>query len=244
MTPNIAVLSNPDEELVRKTAALLLRKKPNKNPERIVQELLKRLQSIKLRRELLGLNHWEDYAPRYLHRVIRRNDARVLRSIVEFMTTRNDEALRFAYRITQDWSLAQRALDQTYDELLAGRTRLDVFFHALKLNARNVLSLRATERVRFQSLDTLPVRSGGDRSGVSEEGSAEMEPMDFASHRRDDQDPLDILIQREDDQARIAEFDLAMQKAETERDHWWIRQKNWGKELGIGTGGTARLSTK
>jgi len=198
MTPNIAVHSSQDTNLARIAAVSFARNQPHERPEKVVNDLLERLRKVKRRRELKGLNHWEEFAPRYLERMLRRQNVELLKKNVKFMATSQDEALRSAHRITQDWSLAQSAVDQTYNELMAGRTRLKVFFHALKLNARDVLALRTTERGRFRSLDTLPVRSAGDRSGVSEDSSDELELQDFTSHRRDDQDPLEILLAREE----------------------------------------------
>jgi len=227
MTPNIAVHSSQDTNLARKAAVSFARNQPHESPEKIVNELLERLKKVKRRRKLKGLNHWEEFAPRHLERIARRQDAKGLREIAVFMATRDDEALRFAYRITQDWSLAQSALDQTYNELLAGRTWVKVVFHALKLNARNVLDLRMTERRRFRSLDTVPARSVADRYGVSEESSDELELQDFTSHRRDDQDPLEILLAREEPGEVNDELEYAVRNVRCRGNRSILKAKWW-----------------
>ena len=69
MTPYTSHLSvvavAADRDLARKAAASLLQ--PHKTSKQIVEDLLERLQSIRRRRDLRGLNHWSEFAPTYLH---------------------------------------------------------------------------------------------------------------------------------------------------------------------------------
>jgi hypothetical protein len=222
-----------DVELAEKAASFLVSSLPQKTREQIVQELLSRLQQEKKSRELQGLNHWEEYAPQYLDRIVKRHDAKRRAAIATFIAARHEEALQYAHRITANQDLAERVLGQTYVELLEGKTTLPYFFRALKLNARNAMTLLSIERRHFESLESSQM--GVRRDG----GDSEMDEESFTSPHAEDQDPLEILIQREEAATVQREIYEARQIAETDRRFWWIRQQKWARELKIGASRSA-----
>ena len=225
----VAAVNSKDTELAENAASLLVSSLPKKTREQIVQELLSRLQQEKKNRELQGLNHWEEYAPQYLGRIVKRHDGKRRAAIADFIAARHEEALQFVCRITGNQDLAEKVLGQTYVELLEGRTTIPFFFRALKLNARNALEKQCNERNRFQSLDSMP---SGCRSDYEPE--MESEAQEFVSPHSDDQDPLAILIQREEAATVQREIYEAREIAETDRRFWWIRQQKWARDLQIG----------
>ena len=147
-----------------------------------------------------------------------------------------------AWRITRNWDLAERAISQTCLELLEGRTREALFMRALKMNARDLLKVRGTERERFESLDTALLPQTSARAQLIAELEVEADQADFASRRPDDQDPLDILIEREEQEGLDRLLAEARRKSETERAYRWILRKKWARDLELVSGGEAALA--
>jgi hypothetical protein len=149
-----------------------------------------------------------------------------LRQIVRFFVLNHSSAVEFANRITCDRYLAETVVSQTYIELLQGRTTIALFYHALKMNARDALRLQQIERGRFESLDHM-VAEDSSRKSAGYDSLGESERADFQSHRWDDQDPIDVLIQRED----RAELDQMVQT--TLKDPRWryIKRLKWASPL-------------
>ena len=223
--------TSSDVKLAEKAASLAAPSASQKARAKIVEELLAQLQKEKRRRELRGLNHWDRHAPMYLARIAKQRESARRAAIVRFIATRHEDALQYAYRITANWDLAEQALSQTYVELLEHRTTRSYFLRALKFNARNLMDSLVIERERCQSLEAkLAVARRGEESGKKDEDPG------FISPHGEDQDPLDILIAREDAKMLAEDIRRARAMAETNRKFWWIRQKKWAKELGIGSG--------
>lgn len=196
-------------------------------PAKVVEELLARLARVKLRREARGLNHWEEYAPDYLHRLLARQESRRRLSAECFIALRHAELLDFAQRMSRDPETAQRAVARVCFDLLAGKTRENVIFRALKQDVRNEMQKSRRDRRRMDSLDALLTRRftfDGDGTDLR----CEIAPEDFASPRSEDRDPLDVLIAREDEAERRSMLSQALSDP-----RWrYLKRRKWAKTLG------------
>ena len=150
--PAVIRTASMDVTLAQKAAAFLGSALPQKSHEQIVNELLDRLQREKHDRESKGLNHWEEYAPQYLKKLVVRHRRA---SVAAFIAAEHDKAFDFVLRITREPDAAEAALGRTYVELLEGKTSEKFFYRALKLNARNEMRKRRLQHRRFESLDGL-----------------------------------------------------------------------------------------
>lgn len=217
-----AVAVHADAQLVRAAVAAFRTLEPAK----VVADLLERLGRVKLRRETRGLNHWEVYAPAYLQRLLARRESRRRRSAERFIARRHGELLDFAQRICRDPETAQRAVACVCLDLLAGKTREDVIFRALKLDVRNEMQKSRRERRRMESLDALLTRRftfDGDGTDLR----CEVAPEDFASPHPEDKDPLEILIAREEE----AERQILLTRAKSDPRWRYIKRRKWAQTL-------------
>lgn len=210
----------------------------------VAQELLARLVEKKRHRQAQNLDHWEEYAPEYLRRVLVWIIHRRRRAIEAFYKANHSRALAFAEAILKNSSEAQDAVSDTCAELLKGKTTPDHFFRALKANARNRLRRLAFELEKLEPIEKvvdprhLP---GEDRMAGGESEEFSLEP---ASLGLEDRDPLEILIQHEEEDELGKQIVWAKRVAETDRRYWWIRQKKWGQKLGIAASKVRKVSTK
>jgi len=221
--------------LAASAAAQLAAALPNKSPQEIVEDLLHRLGHRRTLRDRKGLNHWAEYCPRYLDRLVARHrTGDFLREAVRFIIVNHDSAVEFATRITCDADMAETAVSQTYVELLKRRTKVKFFYHALKMNARDLLQARGREMQRFDSLDGL-LSAAARRQNLSaaETQSDYSEAIDFTSTRLDDQDPLDVLIARQERQERSDELERAIRDVRRTRDNRRILDADWWKESAL-----------
>lgn len=217
-----AVAVHADAQLVRDAVASFR----TLAPAQVVEDLLERLGRVKLRREARGLNHWEEYAPAYLQRLLARRESRRRRSTERFIARRHGELLDFAQRICRDPETAQRAVARVCLDLLAGKTRENLIFRALKQDVRNEMQKSRRDRRRMDSLDTLLTRRftfDGDGTDLR----CEIAPEDFASSRPEDRDPLDILIAQEDEAERRAMLVQALSDP-----RWrYLKRRKWAETL-------------
>ena len=232
-----AVVVNPlllDLELARRAATLLTSHLPEKTREQITVDVLGRLETEKLARELKGLNHWTEHAPKALDSILKkiRLEAAARREVLTvFYKVNHGGALAFACAALRDQDEAEDAVSQTYVELLGGKTTPGHFFRALKNNILDRQRNRGRELEKFVPAGEVfePGLAQGDEF---EENEVSFEPP---STRFEDQDPLDILIAREDQEENRRLIEKAKQIAQQERKFCWIGQKQWGQELGIST---------
>lgn len=243
-TSQEVVSESSEHQLARSAVAHLGANLSHEAQEEVAQQVLERLLKDKTRRSIRNLNHWSEYAPGRVsvlaERVLEARNTR----IGAYLKAHRKAARDLAWRITRSWDLAERAIVQTCMELWEGRTHEAVFLRALKMNARDVLVLRNLQRNRVESLDTARSAQSSSRADLLRDLEVEPDQADFVSHRPDDQDPLEILIQREDDQYRDRLLSEARHLADNSRRYWWIRQKKWGQELGIGRSSGPAVSTK
>jgi hypothetical protein len=220
---HIAVAANPDANLVREFVAASY---PLQAPAKVAEELLARLARVRLRREARGLNHWDEYAPDYLQRLLARQESRRRRSAERFIAARHADLVDFAQRISRDPEIAQRAVARVCLDLLAGKTRENLIFRALKLDVRNEMQKSRRDRRRMDSLDALLTRRfafDGDGTDLR----CEIAPEDFASSRPEDRDPLDILIAQEDE----AERRVMLAQALSDPRWRYLKRRKWAETL-------------
>lgn len=240
MAPNLCQTNRTADQwevrLVEAAAARLTASLPKKSTREIVEDLLSRLRKKRERRESTGGNHWESYCPSYLERLVTKfRVGDPLRQVVRFIVVNHDSAVEFASRITRDAYLAETAVSQTYIELLKGQTTVTLFYHSLKMNARDLLRRRATERQRNDSLDTMVSAARATRALASEPVDPDAaEEIDFPSTRLEDQDPLEILLAKEEHRETNDEIEYAVRNVRC-RGNRWILQTEWWKESGLAT---------
>ena len=223
--------ANTEAQLAEEAAAVLAAGLPGKPVSEIVEDLLARLKKKRENQQRRGLNHWESYCPGYLDKLVKRFHAGApLRQIVRFIALNHADAVEYANRIAMDIDLAETAVGDTYIELLKGRTSIALFYHALKMNARNLLERRATEARRCESLDGLASAGMLERSLSAADG---LERFDFPSSRLEDQDPLDILLARQEQSELHDELEYAV-GAVRRKGNRWVLETDWWKNSAIG----------
>lgn len=150
--PVVAVDSSElDSALARKAAASLFL--PHVNPEQVVLDLLTRLSRIRQRRELKGLNHWEEFAPAYLQKIIDKVEARRRRHNETFYRENHSRAMAFALAYLKNREEAEDAVSDAYVKLLSGETAPEHFMRTLKQGILDRLKRAKIETRLFVSLD-------------------------------------------------------------------------------------------
>lgn len=222
MAPEITVVTSVDVAadvqaaeaweagLVRKAAASLVQ--PHKSSKQVVEDLLARLQNIRRRRDLRGLNHWDEFAPTYLQRMLVRHEALRRRAVEEFFRTERVHALARAEAILGDRSDAEDAVSDAYIKLLTGKTGPSHFYRLLS----QVCIWRKRARRSAAKLFTqeLPSEFEG-------EGTAYANP---ACAILSQGDPLEILLHEEAIQEAIRDV-------KTKREHRDVRRLDWWNDL-------------
>ena len=212
MAPHNAVViavnaGHPDLELARSAAASL--RQPHKTPKQIVEDLLDRLSKIKLRRELRGLNHWEEFAPTYLQRMLVRHEVLRQRAVEEFFRTERTKAIARAESKLGDRSEAEDAVAEAFLKLLSGKTGPGHF--------NRVLRLVCVDRIRARMSAAKVFSRQRDLLAHDEDGGA----YEAACTRLADGDPLDFLIREEEIREGIQEIKTDWRHRQTREYQWW-----------------------
>lgn len=158
----VAAQSVQLDVLTRRTAALIGFSRPRCKPEEVVGEVLDHLGRIKLRRELKGLNHWEEFAPAHLQKIVARLESRRRLRIEEFYRENHARAMAFARSFLKNLEDAEDAVSEAYVKLLAGETSPEHFMRTLKQIVLNRLTRSKIEARLFVGLD-LGLEDGGRR---------------------------------------------------------------------------------
>ena len=108
----VIVAVNPDAALACRAAKSLLQ--PHKTPKQIVEDLLDRLGNIKRRRELRGLNHWDEFAPTYLHKMLARHEVLRRRAVEEFFRVERVKAISRAKSKLGNYAEAEDAVAEAF----------------------------------------------------------------------------------------------------------------------------------
>lgn len=205
-----AVVPAWETKLARKAAKSL--KQPHKPAGQIVEDLLARLQSLRRKRELKGLNHWEEFAPAYLQKVLVRHEYLRRRAVEEFFRTERVHAVARAEAILGDRGDAEDAVSAAFLKLLAGKTGPAHFYR--------VLSLVCTDRIR-QRYAVAKVFSRERAFEITGDERASNAP---ACGSIFDGDPLEILLRDEAIKEGIREV-------KTDWKHRRVRKLKWWKNL-------------
>lgn len=209
-----------DIELAENAASALARSQPDKTPEKIVNDLLERLQKLRLRRELKGLNHWGEFAPNYLQKVLHRHEALRQRKVEEFFRVERATAQARAERMLGDRCEAEDAVAEAFLKLSCGKVDFKHFYRVL----RQICLDRIRARKRAAKL-FVPQCDYGKQGTASwdpdEDETAVAGPFQdvLASG-----DPLEILLRREAINEGIREI-------KAERKHRDVRRLQWWREL-------------
>lgn len=209
---NVVIVNavNPDAALARKAAKSL--KLPDRTPKELVEDLLTRLSNVKRRRELRRLNHWEEFAPSYLERLVIRHERLRVSAIEAFYRTEKSKALAYAQLTLGDRTEAEDAVGEALLKLLAGKSGPGHFYRILRLVCVDKLRARYSAGKLFKRRRD---HSENDKDSFS------FEP---ACNEIGGGDPLELLIHQED----IREGIRAIQTDSEYRD---VRRLGWWKEL-------------
>lgn len=155
-----------DVELARKAAPSLVQ--TGKSVEKIVNDLLERLRKTRHLRELKGLNHWDEFAPEYVQRVIDRFESLRRRRDEAFYRENHARAMAFAVAYLRNREDAEDAVGEAYAKLLKGETEPALFMRALKQIILNRLKRAKIEGGLFVSLDRLmdDTRTRSEQEGL------------------------------------------------------------------------------
>jgi DNA-directed RNA polymerase specialized sigma24 family protein len=213
MAPNTAVTAaaadvNP-EVVVSIAASLRL---PNRSPKEVVNDLLERLSNVKRRRELRGLNHWEEYAPTYLQSLAARHERLRVRAIETFFHAHQSKALALAQYWLGERLEAEDAVADSFLKLVSGKTGPSHFYRILRLVCVDRIRARASAGKVFG-------RRFDVRLHVETEAMPEPASLEIGGG-----DPLAILIKQEELREGIKEI-------KTLRKHRQTRALDWWKEL-------------
>ena len=149
----VAAQSSQLDVLTRRAAVLIGSSRPRRKPREVVAEVLDHLRKIKVRRELQGLNHWEEFAPAHLQKIVFRLESRRRRRIEEFYRENHARAMAFARSFLKNLEDAEDAVSEAYVKLLAGETSPEHFMRTLKQIVLNGLTRSKIEARLFVSLD-------------------------------------------------------------------------------------------
>jgi|CXWL01.1.fsa_nt_gi hypothetical protein len=206
---NVVIVNavNPDAALARKAAKSLLQ--PHKSPKQIVEDLLDRLGNAKRRRALRGLNHWEEFAPGYLRKILSRHEALRRRAISEFFQVERDRAHAWAQRMLGNRSDAEDAVAQAFALMVKGKTGPSLFYRKLWQVCMDMLRARKSAAKVF------------GRARTPAPWSEEQASPEPACSSIFDGDPLEILLREEAIKEGIQEVKTDWKYRQTREYQWW-----------------------
>ena len=201
---------NPDAALARRAAKSLLQ--PHKTPKQIVKDLLDRLGNIKRRRELHGLNHWDEFAPTYLQRMLIRHEVLRRRAVEEFFRVERVKAISLAKSKLGNHAEAEDAVGEAFLKLFSGKAGPGHFNRVLRLVCIDRIRARMNAGKLFSRERDFEIGgedrvSGGPGCGDLSQG-----------------DPMDILLREEAIREGIREV-------KTNWEHRRVRDLQWWEEL-------------
>lgn len=142
-----------DARLTRPAAVLIASLRPRLKPKQVVDELFDHLRKIRVRRELNGLNHWEEFAPAYLQKMVGKLDSRRRRRIEKFYRENRAGATAFARVYLRNLEDAEDAVSEASVKLVAGETTPEHFMRTLKQIVLNRLARSKVEARLFVNMD-------------------------------------------------------------------------------------------
>lgn len=208
--PSVVAVDSVDLDLARKAAASLLQ--PHKTSKQIVEDLLARLESIRRRRDLRGLNHWGEFAPTYLQRMLVRHEALRRRAVEAFFRVERAKAISRAESKLGSHAEAEDAVAEAFLKLFSGKAGPGHF--------NRVLRLVCVDRIRAR-MNAGKLFSRERDFGLGGEDRVSNDP---GSSALSEGDPLEILLREE----AIRE---AIQEVKTNWEHRRVRDLQWWEEL-------------
>lgn len=206
-----AVAVNVERKLAHRAAAFLA--KSDKPPKRLVEDLLGRMGRVRLRRESLGLNHWQAYATAYLQRLVQRHESLRRRAVAAFFRTERRAAVARAEAMLGSREEGEDAAGEAFVRLFSGKTRIPLFYRTLRL----ICVDRLRQRGRVMKLLASETEFGGTMA-------LDANPASIVGRPEWDSgcgDPLEILIHREEIQAGIAAVLSQRRNKSYRRFDWW-----------------------
>ena len=196
-----------ERKLAREAAKSL--KQPHKTPAQIVDDLLARLLEVKRRRELKGLNHWDQFAPAYLRELAVRHEYLRRRAVEAFFRSERPRALARAAAKLGERCDAEDAVSDAYLRLLAGKTGPSHFYRILSQICIDRKRARASAAKLF-SREHAPQFEG--------EATAFADPPCAILSQGD---PLNILLRKEAIQDGIQDVKTKRKYRDTRELDWW-----------------------
>jgi hypothetical protein len=233
--------ANWEAWLVKKVAKEHAKEIPGRTPEEIADLLFSRMLEKKKFRIRQNLNHWPNYAPEYLTRLVRWLAHKRKKEIETFIQKNPIGAYTLALAITENSLRADWVVSETNLEVWDGRLREELYFLGIKRNARNLMQKLAYKEEHFLPLEGGFVQEEADENEPLAADESYAEP---GSTMGQESDPLGTLIKAEEKTELEAQIAQAKIIASTDRKYWWIRQKKWAKALGIGVNPARKVSTK
>lgn len=239
--PAIAAVPSWEAALADKIARDHAKDIPGRTPREIADALLARLLEKKAFRGARNLNHWPQYAPEYLVRLARWMAHERKKEIELFIQRSSVGAYSLALAVTDDSFRADWIVSDTNLELWDGRLREEFYFLAVKRNALDFMEKLGRELETFEALEGSFVQEAEDEDEPLSPDEPGPEPGTVLGQEAD---PPGTLIQAAEDADFEEQVSQAMKIARSSRKYWWIRQKRWGKALGIGARRHSKVSTK
>ncbi|MBI4061425.1 MAG: hypothetical protein HY403_08355 [Elusimicrobia bacterium] len=208
--PSVVAVDSVDLDLARKAAASLVQ--PHKTSKQIVEDLLARLQSIRRRRELRGLNHWGEFAPTYLQRLLVRHEVLRRRAVEAFFRVERDKAISRAESKLGNHAEAEDAVAEAFLKLLSGKAGPGHFNRVLRLVCIDRIRARMNAGKLFSRERDFEI--GADENSSNGPGCSSLS----------EGDPLEIMLRDE----AIRE---GIQKVQTDWKYRRARGKKWWREL-------------
>ncbi|HVA67213.1 MAG TPA: hypothetical protein VNK24_09875 [Elusimicrobiota bacterium] len=225
----VPAVNHPAEDaaLVERAARRLIQGSPEELRQRIVDDLLAKLAKEKSERESRGLNHWENYAPRYLRVLVRsaaNTEAWRRRRIDALFRRSHDRLLNRAERRLGSREEAQDAVSEAFVRTMRGKTHGQHLNRTLRDVMANRLRDCGNERKLFVSLDALMSAVERDESASEETAVAAFKaswPGEGTS------DPVEILMDRRKRRAKP----LMVAQAKNNKKMRRARRARWTDEL-------------
>ena len=183
-------------DLAEKAGASLSVTLPHKTSAELAEDLLELLALEQEARRSQNLNHWREYAPGYLDKLVRsiaNKEAWRRRKIDAFYKSDYPRALAIAEKALRSKEEAQDAVGEAFVRLITDGTRIEWFYRTLRHILVDRLRERGAEGQLFVSLDALIADSArGDGESDGEDGL----PGQLPSRSADCLDPMLVLMDR------------------------------------------------
>lgn len=227
-TPSVPqpIAESWEVKLARSAASRLRESIPHKTSRQLADELLQRLLEKRGSREAQNLNHWSEYAPGYLDKLVRslaNAEAWRRRKIAAFFEANYERAGAFARRFLSAPEEIEEVVGTAFELLQAGRVDFKNFYPKLRDLCVNRLRRMEVERGLFVSLDGLIQDARRAEESLDDDlpGAAATAPKCW------EQDPLSQLMDRRNRRAKPLMVGRAKKSPKMRR----ARRAQWVAEI-------------